>query len=63
LPAIASHMRRHDFSRWIASVFGDYPLSRTVESLESEEVYQPKAVVIRSLTQAIRTRYQFLDPK
>src|SRR6185437_12821000 len=63
VPAIASHMRRHDFSRWIASVFGDYPLSRTVESLESEEVAQANTTVIPSLTQAIRTRYQFLDPK
>jgi hydroxymethylpyrimidine pyrophosphatase-like HAD family hydrolase len=56
------HLRRGDFSRWIAGVFGDYPLAATVRQLEDGYRAQGQADVGVSLAQAIRARYEFLDP-
>ena len=61
--ALRSHMRRHDFSRWIAHVVGDYPLSKTIELLEAEQTSGDANIDAHTLTQAIRARYQLLDPK
>jgi hypothetical protein len=57
------HLRRRDFSRWIADVFGDYPLARLVGHIEAE--YQGRADdvpdVASRLSQAIRARYDFVE--
>ena len=61
--ALRSHMRRHDFSKWIAHVAGDYPLSKTIESLEVDQNSGNTKINAHAVTQAIRARYQLLDPK
>jgi hypothetical protein len=54
------HLRRHDFSRWIADVFGDYRLSKSVRQLEDEYVAGILTDVAASLGQAVRMRYEFV---
>ena len=56
--AFAGHLRRHDFSRWIAEVFGDYPLAKTVRQLEDNY----RSGGMSDVVQAIRRRYEFVDP-
>lgn len=33
-PVVEGHLRRHDFSKWIANLFGDNELAKTVRELE-----------------------------
>jgi hydroxymethylpyrimidine pyrophosphatase-like HAD family hydrolase len=56
------HLRRHDFSRWIADVFGDYLLAKSVRRLEDE--YRPVEIqeVTSRLCQLVRARYEFVEP-
>jgi hypothetical protein len=56
------HLRRGDFSRWIAEVFGDYPLATTVRELEEQYRSGSSRNVRAALAQAVRSRYEFLDP-
>jgi hypothetical protein len=35
-PALDGHLRRGDFSNWIAEVFGDYPLANNLKQLEEK---------------------------
>ena len=60
--AIEGHLRRGDFSRWLEDVFGDYPLGTTIRQIESDArggtAVDPRA----TLTQAVRARYEFLEP-
>ncbi len=60
--AFNSHLRGGDFSKWITNVFGDHPLARTVQHLEKEYCAGGKPDVIPSLAEAIRSRYDFVDP-
>ena len=53
---------RGDFSKWITNVFGDHPLAQTVQHLEEEYRTGGKPDVIPSLAEAIRSRYDFVDP-
>jgi len=61
--ALDGHLRRRDFSRWIARVFGDHPLAGAVGRVEEE--YDSRAgrmsEVVSSLARAIRARYDFVD--
>lgn len=59
--ALGGHLHRGDFSRWIAEVFGDYPLAKTVRRLE--EVYRAGTLpdVAPGIVDAIRQRYQFVE--
>lgn len=59
---IDGHMRRHDFSRWIADVFGDYPLSKTLCQIEDDRRANRLPDASSSLLQAIRSRYEITDP-
>lgn len=63
--SVDGHVRRGDFSRWIARVFGDYPLARTVGRLEAEYVAGGAGLkdTIAGLGQAIRGRYDFVEPR
>jgi hypothetical protein len=61
-PAQDGHLRRHDFSRWVADVFGDYPLAKTLRQLEEAYRGTSKDDTTTSLVQAIRARYEFTDP-
>lgn len=56
------HLLRHDFSKWIAGIFGDYPLAHSVEIIEHEYQSGNRSNVTGHLVEAIRTRYQFTDP-
>ncbi len=60
--AFNNHLRCGDFSKWIVNVFGDHPLAQTVQHLEDEYRAGRKPDVIPSLAEAIRSRYDFVDP-
>jgi hypothetical protein len=62
LEALDGHLRRGDFSRWIADVFGDYPLANSVRQLEADYRSGQARDLPTVLTQAIRSRYEFLKP-
>jgi hypothetical protein len=62
--AVEEHVRRGDFSRWIARVFGDYPLAKSVGQIEADHAGRAGGVgdVVSSLGQAVRARYDFVEP-
>ena len=60
--ALQEHLMRNDFSRWIANVFGDYPLSKSVQQLEDEYKRRQVADLVLDIIAAIRSRYDFVDP-
>jgi hydroxymethylpyrimidine pyrophosphatase-like HAD family hydrolase len=59
---LRGHLQRGDFSRWIANVFGDYPLSKTAQMIESNYCSGKLNDPGRSLIEAIVSRYEFVDP-
>lgn len=60
--SLDGHLRRGDLSRWIGDVFGDYPLAKTVRQLEQDYVAAKVTDLPVALAQAVRSRYEFLDP-
>ena len=60
--ALDGHLRRGDFSSWIADVFGDYPLAKTVRRLEEDYRTQGMPDIAGRLAQAVRSRYELIDP-
>jgi hypothetical protein len=58
---LEGHLRRGDFSRWIADVFGDYPLAKIVAAIEDDHRSGRREAVPR-IVEVIRLRYQFVDP-
>jgi hydroxymethylpyrimidine pyrophosphatase-like HAD family hydrolase len=60
--AFDGHLRRHDFSRWIADVFGDYQLADEIERLEDAYRSGGIADVMSRLSGAIRSRYECIEP-
>lgn len=56
------HLRRGDFSRWVEKVFGDYPLAKDLWRLEEEYRGGGLTDVAASVVQAVRSRYEFIDP-
>ncbi|HEY7305372.1 MAG TPA: hypothetical protein VH601_14715 [Bryobacteraceae bacterium] len=48
--------------RWIAEVFGDYPLANDVQALENQYCADGLGDVAGRLTELIRSRYEFIDP-
>jgi hypothetical protein len=59
---LGDHLRRNDISKWLANVFGDYPLAKTVRGLEDEYCAGKLPEVTSSLLDAIRSRYDCTDP-
>lgn len=55
------HLRQGDFSRWVADVFGDYPLADTLREIEQGHRKGRVNGVFESLGQAVRSRYEFMD--
>jgi hydroxymethylpyrimidine pyrophosphatase-like HAD family hydrolase len=51
------YLRRHDFSRWIDTVFGDHALAREIEDHERRYVKQEFPAALEQIVEAIRTRY------
>ena len=60
--ALDGHLGRRDFSRWIANVFGDYPLAKTLRRIEDGYRAEGGPNAASSLVQAIRERYELVDP-
>lgn len=56
------YLQRGDFSRWIADVFGDHPPAKTVQILEHAYRTENAPEILPNLVEAIRTRYDFIDP-
>ncbi len=54
---LSDHLKRNDFSRWIADVFGDRPLAAQVREVERRYQLQPAPDVNDELLQLIRERY------
>ena len=52
-----SYLRRSDFSRWIADVFGDHPLAAELANLEAEHRASSAPGTVPAIFEAIRTRY------
>jgi hydroxymethylpyrimidine pyrophosphatase-like HAD family hydrolase len=59
---LTDHLHRNDISKWIANVFGDYPLAKTVEKLEEDYRAGKSSEVTPNLVNAIRSRYDFVNP-
>jgi hypothetical protein len=56
--SIDSHLRRHDFSRWIDEVFSDHRLAAHLGSLEEHVTSDNTREIVEAITQAIRARYE-----
>jgi hydroxymethylpyrimidine pyrophosphatase-like HAD family hydrolase len=57
MQALAGHLSRNDFSRWIGDVFGDRPLAAQVRDVERRYQLGPTADVNDELLQLLRDRY------
>jgi hydroxymethylpyrimidine pyrophosphatase-like HAD family hydrolase len=55
---VEGHLRRHDFSRWIADVFRDGPLAARVRGLETGIESEGGTELAGAIGQAIRARYE-----
>jgi hydroxymethylpyrimidine pyrophosphatase-like HAD family hydrolase len=60
LPAgvLDGHLRRHDFSRWVADVFKDGALAARIRGLESGDGADCEGDVACAIGQTIRARYE-----
>ena len=58
LAALAGHIGRHDFSRWLNDVFRDRPLAAHIAILESRLLTDDVRVIVDTIVQAIRARYE-----
>ena len=56
--ALAGHIGRHDFSRWLNDVFRDRPLAAHIAILESRLLTDDVRVIVDTIVQAIRARYE-----
>jgi hydroxymethylpyrimidine pyrophosphatase-like HAD family hydrolase len=59
---LKGHLYRHDFSRWIADVFGDYPLAETIRAMEDDFRRGERPDTVEGMAQAVRSRYEFVNP-
>jgi hydroxymethylpyrimidine pyrophosphatase-like HAD family hydrolase len=55
---LASHLQRHDFSRWLEQVFRDCPLATHVKAIEGRVSTDRAHDVVNDITQAVRARYE-----
>ena len=62
LPAdsIDGHVRRGDFSRWIADVFGDQPLAAEMRKVERRHRRGQVTNLCESIIAPIRERYELI---
>jgi hypothetical protein len=60
LPAdqLAGHLRRHDFSKWIAGVFRDPVLAHDILTVERRTDVEDPREVADAVGRAIRARYE-----
>jgi hypothetical protein len=55
------YLRRGDFSRWIADVFGDHALARELHAHERVYVQSRSSDALRHIVAAIKARYELTD--
>jgi hypothetical protein len=55
------YLRRGDFSRWIADVFGDRALARELQQREREYVESRTADAVAQIAVAIKSRYEVTE--
>jgi len=58
---LEGYLRRGDFSRWVADVFGDYPLAQELRTLEERHGTGAQQDTIPEIVSAIRGRYDLVD--
>jgi hydroxymethylpyrimidine pyrophosphatase-like HAD family hydrolase len=51
-------LRRGDFSKWIADVFGDHALAAEVGDIERAQRTHPDPEAVRAIIDAVRSRYE-----
>jgi hypothetical protein len=59
--AADGYLRRGDFSRWIADVFGDHALARELHEREQAYVESRSADALAGIVEAIRSRYELTE--
>jgi hypothetical protein len=57
-PVVEAHLRRHDGSRWIDSVFRDGVLAARVRDLEAAVDTEAVPEIVLNVDQTIRARYE-----
>ena len=55
------YLRRGDFSRWIADVFGDRALARELQALERAYVESRSGDAVARIAAAVRSRYELAE--
>ena len=55
------YLRRGDFSRWIADVFGDHALARELQAQERAYVDAQSADALVRIADAVRSRYELTE--
>ena len=55
--AVAGHVQRGDFSRWIGHVYGDRALADDLAALERQHRGAPRDEIAAELANAVRARY------
>jgi hypothetical protein len=55
------YLRRGDFSRWIADVFGDHALARELRGYEREYVQSSSSDALNRIIGAVRSRYELTE--
>jgi hypothetical protein len=55
------YLRRGDFSRWIADVFGDHALARELQGHEREYVRSGSGDAVARIADAIKSRYELAE--
>jgi hydroxymethylpyrimidine pyrophosphatase-like HAD family hydrolase len=61
MPALGSYLRRGDFSRWIADVFGDNALAQELRKEEQRFRSHVDDDVLPEIANAIRARYDLIE--
>ena len=59
--ACDGHLRRADFSRWMAEVFGDFALAEELGDLERRYREGQQTDTLLEIVSAIRARYDLMD--
>jgi hypothetical protein len=59
--ALDGYLRRGDFSRWIADVFGDHALAEEMRVLEGRHRAAPRAETVAEMIEAVRARYDLIN--
>jgi hydroxymethylpyrimidine pyrophosphatase-like HAD family hydrolase len=61
MPALGGYLRRGDFSRWIADVFGDNALAQELRNKEQRFKSHVDDDVVPEIVNAIRARYDLIE--